>query len=130
MMMEQGNVTLTSISLSNISLFCGWMIWLTCSSSPVWWLCMRELFVNSICNWVSKIPVMYEYTNLQSWILYMSINLVMPGCLKSGVFCALYLALHNFLIAYFCNISGLCSLYWYVDPHNIVSYRRGEWIRL
>ena len=58
---------------------------------------------------------------MNTCILYMSINLVMPSRLKSEVFGALYPALHIFLIDFFCNISSLCSLYWYAHLHNIVS---------
>ena len=42
---------------------------------------------------VSKVPEMYEYINLQSWILYTSINLVIPNCLNSGAVGALYIVL-------------------------------------
>jgi hypothetical protein len=58
----------------------------------------KRIFVNIICDGASKVPVVYEKVNLQSWILYMSINLVMPICLKSGVVGASYPALHIFLI--------------------------------
>ena len=58
-----------------------------------------------------KVSVVYEYINLQSWILYIPINLLLPSCLKSGVVGALYPTLDVFLIDFFWNISSLCSLY-------------------
>ena len=33
---------------------------------------IKTMFVNIVCNEVSKVQVVYKYINLQSWILYMS----------------------------------------------------------
>jgi len=84
----------------------------------------------NVCNAVSKLPLVYEYINLQNWILYISINLVIPCSLKSGVVGAVYPPLQIFLIDFCCNSSSLCSPCWYPDSQNIVLYKRREWRRL
>jgi len=90
----------------------------------VWWLCTRELFVNIVCNGVSKVPVVYEYINMRNWIYYFLYYFVMPSCLTGGVVGVLYPALHIYLIDFYCTISSLCRMYWYAVPQNIVPYVR------
>ena len=78
------------------------------------------MLVNIVFSGVSKVPDVYEYINLQSWILYTSINLAIPNCLNSGAVGALYTVLQVLRMAFFCNISILCNLYLNADPHSIV----------